>query len=94
MTTPDIRSCQRFKDKVVVITGSTAGIGYAIAERVGLEGASVVVCSRKQKGVDDAVKSLQARGISCVGTTCHVGDASQRAALIDLAIKVRLSVLA
>lgn len=31
--------CTRFKDKVVVITGSTAGIGLATAERLGLEGA-------------------------------------------------------
>lgn len=31
--------CTRFKGKVVVITGSTAGIGLATAERLGLEGA-------------------------------------------------------
>jgi dehydrogenase/reductase SDR family protein 4 len=34
-------------------------IGYAIAERLGLEGARVVISSRKQKNVDEAVARLR-----------------------------------
>ena len=39
---------KRFVGKVIIVTASTQGIGYAIVERLGLEGASVVVSSRKQ----------------------------------------------
>ena len=36
------------KGKVAVVTGSTVGIGFAIAERMCAEGASVVITSRRQ----------------------------------------------
>lgn len=39
---------QRFQGKVAIVTASTQGIGFAIAQRLGLEGASVVISSRKQ----------------------------------------------
>ena len=39
-------ACRRYNQKVVVITGSTAGIGLAIAERMGLEGASSAMFSK------------------------------------------------
>lgn len=39
---------RRFEGKVAIVTASTQGIGFAIAERLGLEGASVVISSRKQ----------------------------------------------
>lgn len=39
---------KRFIKKVAIVTASTQGIGFSIAERLGFEGASVVICSRKQ----------------------------------------------
>lgn len=39
---------KRYVGKVAIVTASTQGIGFTIAERLGLEGASVVVSSRKQ----------------------------------------------
>lgn len=39
---------KRFQGKVAIVTASTQGIGFGIAERLGLEGASVVVSSRRQ----------------------------------------------
>lgn len=72
---------------MAVITGSTAGIGLATAERLGLEGAKVVVSSRKSEAVKATVESLRAKGIECTGRPCHVGSPEDRAALLAHAKK-------
>ena len=46
--------------KLALVTGSTAGIGYAIAVGLAREGAEVIVNGRTQKAVDDAVAKLAA----------------------------------
>ena len=46
--------------KHALVTGSTAGIGYAIAKGLAGEGASVVITGRTQDGVDAALKRLRA----------------------------------
>jgi NAD(P)-dependent dehydrogenase (short-subunit alcohol dehydrogenase family) len=45
--------------KRALVTGSTAGIGYAIAEALAREGAHVIINGRTQDRVDGALKSLQ-----------------------------------
>jgi NAD(P)-dependent dehydrogenase (short-subunit alcohol dehydrogenase family) len=46
------------QDKTAFISGSTAGIGFAIAERLAREGARVIVNGRTQKRVAFAIQSL------------------------------------
>ena len=46
----------RFTGQVAVVTGSTAGIGLAIAKRLAQDGAHVVVSSRKAANVEKVVK--------------------------------------
>jgi hypothetical protein len=48
--------------KRALVTGSSAGIGYAIAERLVLEGASVIVNGRTQQRVDQALARLARSG--------------------------------
>ena len=50
------------KDKVVVITGSTRGFGYAVAESLLEAGATVAVTGRSQKAVESTLTSLQPKG--------------------------------
>ena len=45
-------------NKLCLVTGSTAGIGYAIAEVLACEGARVIVNGRSQKSVDSAIDKL------------------------------------
>ncbi|KAL2341347.1 hypothetical protein Fmac_009287 [Flemingia macrophylla] len=74
---------KRFIGKVAIVTASTQGIGFSIAERFGLEGASVVISSRKQQNVDKAADKLSAKGIELLAVVCHVSNAAQRKNLVD-----------
>jgi NAD(P)-dependent dehydrogenase (short-subunit alcohol dehydrogenase family) len=50
----------QLKGKTALVTGSTAGIGYATAEALLKEGADVIINARSQESVDKAVASLKA----------------------------------
>ncbi|KAJ9169182.1 hypothetical protein P3X46_020643 [Hevea brasiliensis] len=78
---------KRFEEKVAIVTASTQGIGFAIAQRLGWEGAAVVISSRKQKNVDEAVEKLKAQGIQVLGVVCHVSNAEQRKNLIEKTVE-------
>ncbi|XWS15514.1 hypothetical protein CRYUN_Cryun34aG0006800 [Craigia yunnanensis] len=82
-----MKSGRRFEGKVAIVTASTQGIGLSIAERLGLEGASVVISSRKQKNVDEAVEKLKNKGIQVLGVVCHVSNAQQRKVLIKKTVE-------
>lgn len=69
------------------MTASTQGIGFAIAERLGLEGASVVISSRKQSNVDEAVMKLRKKGIEATGVVCHVSNPQHRKNLVDVTVE-------
>jgi len=62
----------RLDGKVVVITGSTRGIGRAMAEACAAQGATVVVSSRTQRAVDETVIALTATGAVVTGIRCDV----------------------
>ncbi|KAF4379255.1 hypothetical protein G4B88_010649 [Cannabis sativa] len=84
---------KRFEGKVAIVTGSTQGIGYSIAHRLGLEGASVVISSRNQENVDEATQKLKGQGIRVLGLVCHVSNAQQRKDLIHKTVEALASEL-
>lgn len=51
------------KDKVVIITGGTSGIGKALAFEFGTKGSKVVITGRKQEGLDTTQQELEAKGV-------------------------------
>ncbi len=69
--------------RVAVVTGSSKGIGRAIAEALARAGARVVVSSRKQDVVDEVAAGIRAEGGDAVGLAAHVGKDSDRRRLVE-----------
>jgi NAD(P)-dependent dehydrogenase (short-subunit alcohol dehydrogenase family) len=75
------------ENKVAVITGSSRGLGFAIAETYAEQGAAVVLAARTTKAVDEAVAQLRARGFRASGVACDVGNLAQVEALAEHAVQ-------
>jgi NAD(P)-dependent dehydrogenase (short-subunit alcohol dehydrogenase family) len=68
-------------NKLAVVTGSTAGIGYAIAEALAREGARVVVNGRTQGAVSAAIARIASTGHEALG---FAGDLATAASAAEL----------
>ncbi len=73
--------------KVVVITGSTRGIGRSMAEACAAQGATVVVSSRTQAAVDETLAAIAKKGGKASGTVCDVAKESDLEALLAHAVE-------
>lgn len=68
--------------KAAIVTGSTRGIGRAIARALAAQGAKVLVCGRSADASQAVARELaQETGAMVVGQACDVGDSGQVAAL-------------
>jgi NAD(P)-dependent dehydrogenase (short-subunit alcohol dehydrogenase family) len=72
------------KDKVIVITGASRGIGEAIARACVEAGAKVVLASRKQADLDKVASALGDRAIA---VACHTGKAEDVDAMMAKAVE-------
>ncbi len=62
------------RDKVVILTGGSRGIGRATALAFAAEGAHVAFCARTQGPLDQTVRALQQYGTRVVGQVADVTD--------------------
>ena len=69
--------------KVAVVTGSTKGIGKAIAERMAEQGARVVISSRNQDLCDDVATNIVSKGGHAVGISCNINHKEQLESLVE-----------
>jgi NAD(P)-dependent dehydrogenase (short-subunit alcohol dehydrogenase family) len=70
------------KGRTALITGSSRGIGRAIAERMAQAGARVVVSSRKQEACDEVVKAIRDAGGEAIAIPCNISTRPELEALV------------
>lgn len=70
--------------KVAIVTGASRGIGRSIAETFAREGASVVLCGRKQETLEEVARQI---GPAAFPVACHVGRADQIDHLVEAALR-------
>lgn len=75
-----------FSNQVVLITGATAGIGYATALAFAREGARLVVSGRNAAAGEKLVSELRALGAEAEFMRAEVSDEEQVSQLVDYAV--------
>ncbi|ANK58930.1 SDR family oxidoreductase [Loigolactobacillus backii] len=73
------------KNKVVVITGASSGIGEATAKLLAQNGARVVLGARRENRLQEIVKTIQEAGGQATYSVTDVTKPEQVQALVDLA---------
>lgn len=73
----------RFTDKVAFVTGGGSGIGAATAQRLALEGATVVICGRRQANLDEVVESIRQAGGKAYSVQVDVSNESAFVAALE-----------
>jgi NAD(P)-dependent dehydrogenase (short-subunit alcohol dehydrogenase family) len=69
--------------QVALITGSSRGIGKAIAEEMSAAGAKVVISSRKQDACDAVRDRINASGGEAISVTCNIGNKQEVESLVN-----------
>jgi len=72
----------KLEDKIVIITGGSRGIGLELAKMLVHQKAKVIICARKQEGIDAAVKELDA-GDSVLPIKAHIAKEEDVDRLFD-----------
>lgn len=75
------------KGKTAIVTGSSRGIGRAIAARLARDGARVVVCARTQTALEDLAGEIRSAGGTAAALALDLRETDAGARVADFAIK-------
>ena len=60
------------KDRTVIVTGGSTGLGYAMAEKFGQLGAKIAIVSRNEENLKNAKEKLRKLGFDCEYSVCNI----------------------
>ncbi|MGE2690930.1 SDR family NAD(P)-dependent oxidoreductase [Mycolicibacterium pulveris] len=93
---------KRLAGRTALVTGSSRGIGRAVAQRLSAEGATVVVTARSYQPsasvrgaaaaelpgtIGETIELIEASGGTAIGIAADLGDPQQRADLVDAVLE-------
>jgi len=73
--------------KTALITGGSRGLGLQMAEALGEQGATIVLSSRKQADLDEAVAHLKERGITATAIAADLSNEAHIKPMVEEALK-------
>src|SRR5882724_55193 len=72
------------KNKIALVTAASRGLGRAVAEELAAEGASLIICSRKQETIERVANEIkEATGRNVFGAAADVSNPDDVASLVD-----------
>ncbi len=79
-----VRAARRIdlRGKVVLITGSSRGLGLVLAREFAARGARLALCARNPDDLQRAVSELQSAGAKTIGTACDVTHSEDVARMV------------
>ena len=66
------------RDKTVLVTGGSRGLGLVLAREFAANGARVAICARDEQELEQASDDLQSRGADVMAVKCDVTNAGSR----------------
>lgn len=80
-----VRRCRDFdwRDKRVIITGGSRGLGLVIARQLADQGARIAITARSENQLANALADLRRRGADAIAYPCDVRDLSAVNAFVD-----------
>lgn len=76
------------KGKVALVAAASQGLGRAVAEELAAEGASLVICARREREIVDVARSIESNfGVPAVGIPADLTDPGDIQRLVDTGIR-------